>query len=180
MPGREPSAPRSAAIIGPYSSGKTSLLESLLHVTGALSKKGNAKEKTLLGDRSQEARARGLSVEVTAAQTEFLGERWTFLDCPGAVELGQDMRNAVLAADVAIVVAEPQTEKALTLAPVFKFLDDNKIPHILFVNKMDNSGLRVRDVMEALQSVSSRPLVLRQVPIREAGKNGALVPGIVA
>ena len=179
MAGRAPSAPRCAAIVGPYSSGKTSLLESLLHVTGALSKKGNAKEKTLLGDSSQEARARGLSVEVTAAQTEFLGERWTFLDCPGAVELGQDMRNGVLAADVAIVVAEPQTEKALTLAPIFKFLDDNKIPHILFVNKMDNAGLRVRDVMEALQSVSSRPLVLRQVPIREAGKNGDFVAGYV-
>ena len=74
MPGRAPSAPRCAAIVGPYSSGKTSLLESLLHVTGALSKKGTAKEKTLLGDSSVEARARGLSVEVTAAQSEFLGE----------------------------------------------------------------------------------------------------------
>ena len=179
MAGRAPSAPRCAAIVGPYSSGKTSLLESLLHVTGALSKKGTAKEKTLLGDSAPEARARGLSVEVTAAQGEFLGERWTFLDCPGAVELSQDMRNAVLASDVAIVVAEPQTEKALTLAPIFKFLDDNKLPHILFVNKMDNSGLRVRDVMEALQAVSSRPLVLRQVPIREEGKNGDVVAGYV-
>ncbi|MEZ5833398.1 MAG: elongation factor G [Dongiaceae bacterium] len=179
MAGRAPSAPRCAAIVGPYSSGKTSLLESLLHVTGALSKKGTAKEKTLLGDSSPEARARGMSVEVTAAQTEFLGERWTFLDCPGAVELGQDMRNAVLAADVAIVVAESQTEKALTLAPIFKFLDDNKIPHILFVNKMDSSELRVRDVMEALQAVSTRPLVLRQVPIREEGKSGDVVTGYV-
>src|SRR5689334_8625570 len=179
MAGRAPSAPRCAAIVGPYSSGKTSLLESLLHVTGALPKKGNAKDKTLLGDSSAEARARGLSVEVTAAQTEFLGERWTFLDCPGAVELSQDMRNAVLAADVAVVVAEPQSEKALTLAAVFKLFDDNQIPHILFVNKMDNSGLRVRDVMEALQAVSSRPLVLRQVPIREAGKNGDVVAGYV-
>ena len=41
------------------------------------------------------------------------------------------------------------------------------------------SGLRVRDVMEALQSVSSRPLVLRQVPIREEGKNGDVVAGYV-
>src|SRR5262245_17766233 len=179
MPGRAPSAPRCAAIVGPYSSGKTSLLESLLHVMGALPKKGTAKEKTLLGDSAVGARARGLSVEVTAAQGEFLGERWTFLDCPGAVELSQDMRNAVLAADVAIVVAEPQTEKSLPLAPIFKFLDDHKVPHILFVNKMDDAEIRVRDVMESLQSVSSRPLVLRQVPIREEGKNGDVVSGYV-
>ena len=179
MAGRAPSAPRCAAIVGPYSSGKSSLLESLMHVTGALSKKGSAKEKTLLGDSAPEARARGMSVEVTAAQAEFLGERWTFLDCPGAVELTQDMRNAVLAADVAIVVAEPQTEKSLPLAPIFKFLDDHKVPHVLFVNKMDDAEVRVRDVMEALQAVSSRPLVLREVPIREEGKNGDVVTGYV-
>ena len=69
MPGRAPSAPRCAAIVGPYSSGKTSLLESLLHVTGALSKKGSAKEKTLLGDSSAEARARGLSVILVSSPT---------------------------------------------------------------------------------------------------------------
>lgn len=179
MPGRAPSAPRCAAIVGPYSSGKTTLLESLLHITGAITKKGSAKEKTLVGDSSAEARARGMSVEVTAATTEFLGEKWTFVDCPGAVEVSQDMRNAVLAADVAIVVAEPQTDKALTLAPIFKLLDDHKIPHILFVNKMDHAGIRVRDMMAALQSVSTRPLVLRQVPIREEGKNGDAVAGYV-
>ncbi len=179
MAGRAPTAPRCAAIVGPYSSGKTTLLESLLFVTGAISKKGSAKDHTMVGDSAPEARARGMSVEVSAATAEFLGEKWTFLDCPGAVELSQDMRNAVLAADIAIVVAEPQTEKALTLAPIFKYLDDHKIPHLLFVNKMDHAGLRVRDVMDALQAVSSRPLVLRQVPIREAGKNGDAVAGYV-
>ena len=39
MPGRAPWAPRCAAIVGPYSSGKTTLLESLLHITGAITKK---------------------------------------------------------------------------------------------------------------------------------------------
>jgi elongation factor G len=47
-------------------------------------------------------------------------------------------------------------------------LDDYKIPHILFVNKMDKATTRVRELLEALQSVSSRPLVLRQVPIRDS------------
>src|SRR5262245_44431115 len=179
MPGRAPSAPRCAAIVGPYSSGKSTLLESLLHVTGAITKKGTAKDKTPTGDSYAYARARGMSVEANAVSTEFLGEKWSFVDCPGAVELSQDMRNAVLAADVAIVVAEPQTEKSLPLAPIFKFLDDHKIPHVLFVNKMDDAEVRARDVMESLQAVSSRPLVLRQVPIREAGKNGDIVTGYV-
>src|SRR5918994_2006555 len=56
------------------------------------------------------------------------------------------------------------------LAPLFKFLDDNGIPHMLFINKVDSLGtqeVRVRDLMQALQAVSSRPLVLREVPTRD-------------
>jgi elongation factor G len=53
------------------------------------------------------------------------------------------------------------------LAPLFKFLDDHQIPHLVFVNKIDQATSRVREVLAALQAVSARPLVLRQVPIRE-------------
>ena len=72
-----------------------------------------------------------------------------------------------MVADVAVVVCEPEVERALTLAPLFKFLDDHKIPHMLFINKIDTAAHRVRDVLAALQAVSARPLVLRQVPIRD-------------
>ena len=114
-----------------------------------------------------------MSVEVNVAATEYLGERWTFLDCPGSIELAQEAQNALMVADVAIIVCEPEVSKALTLAPLFKFLDDRKIPHMLFINKMDTAAHRVRDVLAALQSVSARPLVLRQVPIRKTEKSGA-------
>jgi elongation factor G len=179
MPGRAPAAPRCAAIVGPYLSGKTALLESLLFATGAITRKGTAKEGNTVGDSSPEAKARKMSVETAAAVTQYLNETWSFLDCPGSVELAQDARNALLVCDVAIVVAEPLVDKALTLAPLFKFLDDNQIPHILFINKMDQASHPVREIMAALQGVSSRPLVLRQVPIRAAGKDGDEVTGYV-
>jgi elongation factor G len=173
MPERASSAPRCAALVGPYLSGKTSLLESLLFAAGAIGRKGTAKEGNTVGDSTPEARARKMSVEVTAASAEFLGEQWTFLDCPGSVELGQETQHALMVADAAIVVCEPEVAKALTLSPLLKFLDDHKIPHMLFVNKMDIAAHRVREVMEALQAVSGRPLVMRQVPIRETDKTGA-------
>jgi len=57
--------------------------------------------------------------------------------------------------------------RALTLALLFYFFVDHIFLHILFVNKMDKATTRVRELLEALQAVSSRPLVLRQVPIRD-------------
>src|SRR5207249_76073 len=83
---------------------------------------------------------------------------WTLLDCPGSLELTQETQNALIAADAAVVVCEPEVPKALTLAPLFKFLDDRKIPHLLFSNKMDAAAHRVRELLEALQGVSSQQL----------------------
>ena len=51
------------------------------------------------------------------------------------------------------------------MAPLFKFLDDHAIPHMVFINKMDTASARVSEVLGALQGVSQRPLVLRQVPV---------------
>lgn len=160
-------APRCAVLVGPYTSGKTTLLEALLHHSGAIHRKGSISDGNTVGDSSAEARARQMSVEPNFASAEYLGEQWSFIDCPGSVELMQDARNALMAADVAVIVAEPEPDRAVTLAPIFKFLDDFQIPHLLFINKMDKTQVRVRDMLQAIQGVSSRPLVLRQVPIRE-------------
>lgn len=167
MPGRNPSAPRCAAIVGPYLSGKTTLLESLLFACGATQRRGSVKERNTVGDASQEARARSMSTEVSVASAEFLGEQWHFLDCPGSVEFAHDTYAALMVADVAIVVCEPEASRALTLSPLFHFLDQHAIPHMVFINKMDHANDRVRELLEAIQSISDRPLALRHVPIRE-------------
>lgn len=166
MPNKPPSAPRCAALVGPYLSGKTTLLESILLRTGAITRKGSVKEGNTVGDSVQEARDRQMSTELNVASSEYLGEEWTFLDCPGFIELAQEARNALMVADLAVVVCEPEPQKTLTLAPLFRFLDDQQVPHMVFINKMDNPGQEIRATLEALQAVSQKPLVLREIPIR--------------
>ncbi|MCZ0902777.1 GTP-binding protein, partial [Microcoleus sp. HI-ES] len=113
-------ATRNVAIVGPYLSGKTALLESLLSVTGTITRKGNVKEGNTIGDSSPEARDRQMSVEVNAATAEYEGVRFTFLDCPGSVEFAQETYNALIGVDAAIIVCEPVADRTLTLAPLFK------------------------------------------------------------
>jgi len=167
MSGRTPSAPRCAAIVGPYLSGKTTLIESMLSICGAVHRKGSVKDGNTVGDAAPEARAHKMSVEMSLASAEYLGEQWHFIDCPGSVEFLQDTYAALSVCDVAVVVCEPEASRALTLGPLFHFLDSHDIPHMLFINKMDTANDRVRELLEALQSVSERPLALRHVPIRD-------------
>ena len=156
---------RNVAIVGPYSSGKTTLLESILFVTKQISRKGSIKEKNTVGDSSTEARDRQMSVELSVADTEHQGINLTFLDCPGSVEFVQETYNALVGAGVVVVVCEPLVDKVLTLAPLFKFLDDWEIPHLVFINKMDRSSYGYGEILQALKKVSSRPLVPQQYPI---------------
>ncbi len=156
---------RNVALVGSYLSGKTTLLESLLLVTGAISRKGSITDHNTVGDASPEARDRHMTVEINAASTEHGGICFTFLDCPGSVEFAQETYNALIGVDAVVVVCEPEVSRMLTLAPLFQFLDDWQIPHLVFINKMDRAHDSVADILSALKGVSSRPLVMHQYPI---------------
>jgi len=161
-----PHLPRCAALVGPYLSGKTTLLEALLHASGSTGRRGSVRDGNSVGDHVAEARARQMSTEINVASCRFLDDPWTILDCPGSVELLYEAQAAMLDCDVAVVVCEPEVERAVTVSALLRFLDRHNIPHTIFINKMDAANARVRDVLAALQSYSERPLVLRQVPLR--------------
>ncbi len=162
-----PSTPRAALICGPYLSGKTSLLEAILVEAGALNRRGSVNDGSRVGDGSAEARAHQMSTELNVATADYLGETWTFIDCPGSGELIYETMGAMTIADVAIVVCEPDPSKAAAMAPMLRALDENDVPHMVFINKVDHGPVSVRETMEALQGASARPLVLREIPIRD-------------
>ncbi len=164
------STPRCAALVGPYLSGKTTLLESILVATGTVTRKGSVKDGNTVGDCSAEARSRQMSTELTMATTEYLGDEWTFIDCPGSIELYQEAYNAVIAADAVVVVCEPDAQKALAVAPILKHLGDHNIPHLLFINKMDLTETNFEGTVAALRAATVKPLVVREVPIKDGDK----------
>jgi len=160
--------PRLIALVGPFASGKTTLLEAILARTGAISRQGTHADGNMLGDGSPEARAHQMSVEVNVADTDFMGDNYTFMDCPGSVEFGFEAQPILAAADIAIVVAEPDPKKIPALQVIMKELEDRGIPRMMFLNKVDKEEVSVRDTLRTLQGASAAPLLLRHIPIRES------------
>ncbi|HUV32999.1 MAG TPA: GTP-binding protein, partial [Devosiaceae bacterium] len=161
--------PRCIALVGPFASGKTTLLEAILARTGAITRQGRVDDGNTLGDSSPQARAHGMSVEANVAETEFMGDRYTFIDCPGSVEFLFESRPVLSGVDTAIVVAEADPKKLPALQVILRDLEARAVPHMMFINKMDKTEGSVRDLLKSLQPASAVPLVLRQIPLRKDG-----------
>src|SRR6266576_6597047 len=108
---RSPRGPRCIALVGPFQSGKTTLLEAIMARTGAIPRVGSVEAGTSVGDSSPEARHHKMGVGLTAAATSFMGDNYTFIDCPGSIEFAHDMRAALPAVDAAVVVCEMDEKK---------------------------------------------------------------------
>ena len=165
--GTRAQGPRCIALVGPFQAGKTTLLEAILARTGAIQRQGTVEAGTTVGDASKEARHHKMSVELTVATTEFMGDSYTFIDCPGSVEFVHDMRAALPAVDAAVVVCEADEKKMPQLQLILRELEDLNIPRFLFLNKIDKAETKVMEALQILQPASRKPLVMRQLPIRQ-------------
>jgi len=157
---------RVVALIGPFHSGKTTLLESIAVVTGATHRKGQNGTR-LLGDQSPESKAREMGIDLNALTTEFLGDKYCFIDCPGSVEFLQESLNVLPLVDAAIIVTEADDAKIMALAPLFKALEDAGIPRFVMVNKIDRANGSISALAQGLERVSNVPVILRHIPIRD-------------
>src|SRR5213594_1308015 len=159
-----PRGPRCIALVGPFQSGKTTLLEAILARTGAIQRQGAVDAGTTVGDGSKEARHHRMGVELSVASADFMGDLYTFIDCPGSVEFAHDMRAALPAVDAAVVVCEMDEKKIPQLQLIVRELEDQKIPRFLFLNKIDKADAGVHDALRLLQPASRNKLLLRQIP----------------
>ncbi len=166
---------RAIALVGPAGSGKTSLAEAMLFASGAITRLGSVEAGTSVGDASPEARARRGSTEINLTRFEYLGDRFSIIDTPGSVGFAADGLAALGSADMAVVVVDPDPERAGLAEPILRRLDALGIPHAVFVNKIDNARGRIRDLLAVMQPMSGAPLVARHIPIRE----GEAITGFV-
>lgn len=161
---------RVIALVGPAGAGKTSLAEAMLFAAGATDRMGATANGSSIGDASPESRARGGSTELNLMHFDYLGDHFAILDCPGSIGFAADGARALAMADLAIVVVDPDPARAPLAAPALRTLDELGIPHLIFVNRIDQARGRIRDLLSALQPLCVSPLLARQIPIWDGEK----------
>ena len=167
--GKARRGPRCIAIVGPFGSGKTTLLEAILARMGALQRQGSVAAGTSIGDSSDEARSHRMSVELNVGSVGFLGDHYTFLDCPGSVEFLPEMAAILPVVDAAVVVCDADEKKVPALQLILRAIEQHRLPHLIVLNKIDATTEPVRTIVERLGRASRVPLLLRQIPLQQGG-----------
>ncbi len=158
-------------IMAHVDSGKTTLTEQLLYLSGAIRKAGSVDSGTAATDSLSIEKKRGISVRTAAASFEWKNVKINIIDTPGHVDFAGEVERALTALDYAVVLVSAVDGVRAHTENIIKSLDSAKIPRIFFINKIDRAGADVKKVCDELKKVSNQTCLLLNTPINEATEN---------
>jgi elongation factor G len=171
----ESSSLRNVAIIGHGGTGKTSLGESFLYVTGKSDRLGRVDDGTSSLDFEPEEQKRHISISAATTFVEWNKHKINILDTPGDANFFMDTKHCLRVADGAVVIidavggVEFQTEK------VWEYADELSLPRIVFINKMDRERSDFFAVIDSITNKLRKKVTACYLPIgKEDGFNGVI------
>ena len=129
-------------------SGKTTLSEAMLYLSGGLRKLGRVDHGDAFLDTDQQERERGITIFSKQARLSWGGCELTLLDTPGHVDFSAEMERAVQVMDYAVLLVSGADGVQGHTETLWKLLERHRVPTFLFINKMDQPDT-VRDKLLA-------------------------------
>jgi len=151
---------RNIALLGHQGSGKTSLSESVLFVSGYLNKKGEVERKTTKSDFLAEEQARGTSMQTSLIPVEWNNKKLNFLDVPGNDELTGELFHALEVVKGAVLLIDATKGVEVGTEALWLEIRKRHIPAVLYVNKMDKENIDFEKLLENIRE----KLGIRAVP----------------
>jgi elongation factor G len=156
---------RNIAVVGTHHSGKTTLVETILATCGAISRRGSVADGTTTTDFEPECIEHLQSTCVGFAYAMCGAVDLNLIDCPGFIDFFEETKIALLAADAALIVIEPDPGRIGQTQSLVDFIEAHKLPHLFLVNKMDRPGADFLGTLAALQQAYGMHVVAQQIPI---------------
>lgn len=147
-------------ILAHVDSGKTTLTEQLLYLTGAIRQIGSVDAGTAATDSLSIEKQRGISVRTATASTEWKNVTINIIDTPGHVDFAGEVERALSALDYAVVIVSAVEGVRAHTENILKSLDAAKLPRAIFLNKIDRAGSDTASVIKELNSISPQTHLL--------------------
>ena len=159
---------RNIAILGHGSSGKTSLAESMLFLTGGTDRLGKINDGNTVGDSDSEEIKRQISIYLATMFVEFKNRKINILDTPGYFDFAGEVAEALRVADAGIVVCSAKDGITVGFEKGWSHLSAKKLPRAVYVSKTDEENGDFGAVFAALREKYGTPLCPLMTPIKDA------------
>jgi len=168
-----PEEVRNVALVGHGGSGKTTLAEALLFVSGATTRRGTVEQGTTVLDFEPEEIDRGISLGLGAATFYWNDHRINLIDTPGSSDFSGDARAALRAVDLALFVVSGVDGVEVQTEQLWKVAEEEGIPRAVVVTKLDRDRSSFERTLDQLRESFGKAIAPIQVPIgSEEGLRG--------
>ncbi len=144
---------RNIALLGHGGSGKTSLTEAMLYVTGAVDRMGKTTDGNTTSDYDPEEIKRGYSLSTALVPVETKGKKINILDAPGYLEFVGEVKEALFAADSAVILVDAKAGVEVGTELSWDNATEADIPKAFFINKADDNDAHFRRVFDELRDM---------------------------
>ncbi|MCC7355167.1 MAG: GTP-binding protein, partial [Anaerolineae bacterium] len=156
---------RNVAMVGHGGSGTTSLAEAMLYDSGGTTRLGRVEDGTTVSDYDPEEIRRKISVNISMLPCEWHGHKITVLDTPGYADFVGEVKCALAAVDVAVVVLDAVAGVEVGTELAWGYADEHHLPRLAFINMMDRENASFERSIERLRATFSGNFFPLQWPI---------------
>lgn len=156
---------RNIAIISHGGAGKTSVAESMLFTAGAVTRLGRVDDGTSVFDYDQDEIKRKITINTALAPCEWEGHKINLVDTPGYFDFIGEVKGALRIVDGTVLVLCAASGVEVGTEIMYDYAEEQGLPKIAFVNKMDRENANFSKVIEELREKYGTKIVPVQVPI---------------
>ncbi|HLH62739.1 MAG TPA: elongation factor G [Ktedonobacteraceae bacterium] len=158
---------RNVALISHVGAGKTSLVDTALYDSGAVTRQGKVDEGTSISDYDPDELKRHMSLNAKVLPVEWRNTKINFIDTPGYADFVGEVKAGLRVADAALVVVTAEKGVEVGTELTWQYADERNLPRMVFVNKLDRENTSFDNALESLRKQFGLKVVPLQLPIGE-------------
>ncbi len=159
---------RNIALVGHQSSGKTSLADAILHVTGVTNRLGDVNTQSSHLDFTEEAKTRGCSIDSALCHVTVKGKQLNVIDTPGAPDFAGPAIAALAGVETAVCVVSATAGVEVNTRRMMERAKSYGLGRILVINKID-ANLDLAGLITGLQELFGQECQPMNLPTNKGG-----------
>jgi len=156
---------RNICLCGHGSSGKTTLVDKILNLTGAVKRPASVDDGNSICDFDDEEKHHKYTIEAKVTHGEHAGKRLNLLDTPGYPDFIGQTIGAMRAADTAAITINAHSGIEVNTRRVFQEAGKAGLARMIIINKLDDENVDFPKLIENIKETFGNQCELLHVPV---------------